>query len=159
MSDNEPIEQDPNGLAAHEPGAKLDDGKPWHYTALRGWYPIARKLILGDDPLAMAVRCMLRFDSPTAAVLRLSPADVVKACDVGSYGARKYSRYGWARVPDAKNRYREAFGRHVVAFYLRGETRDADGLEHAGCIAWNLLALASLESGELDINELTEPED
>jgi hypothetical protein len=66
--------------------------------------------------------------------------DIVKVLD---YGAKKYDRDNWQRVPDAVHRYEAAFFRHMVAF-MHGEKNDKESglphLAHAGCcllfLAW-----------------------
>jgi len=46
-----------------------------------------------------------------------------------TFGAKKYSRDNWRKVPDAKNRYIAAALRHVFA-YARGEKLDDESSEH-----------------------------
>lgn len=65
--------------------------------------------------------------------------------DVGTKGAIKYTRNGWASVPDGQARYMEAFGRHMLA-YGYGELIDSDtGCLHKAQMVWNLLASLELE--------------
>lgn len=53
--------------------------------------------------------------------------EVVKAL---TYGAQKYSRDNWRKVPDFKRRYMAAAFRHLAA-YARGERLDPEsGLHH-----------------------------
>ena len=59
-------------------------------------------------------------------------------------GSKGYGPDNWRLVPDAKNRYSEALIRHVLAYWVDGETRDEDNLHHlacAGCCVLFLLAL------------------
>jgi hypothetical protein len=59
--------------------------------------------------------------------------------EVGTYGAKKYSRGGWMQVPDGQNRYTAALLRHLLA--ESSEPRDKDtGLLHAQHAAWNAIA-------------------
>jgi hypothetical protein len=61
--------------------------------------------------------------------------------EVGTYGAQKYTPYGWQSVPDAKARYEDAMLRHWLA-HKNGEDCDPDtGINHLGHMAWNALAL------------------
>lgn len=154
-----PEEADPTGKDAHEPGAKLDAGKTWDYTVLRGFWSALREWLSPSHggKVFKASCAMLGSDHATTAVGRLSPNDIIGAIRVGSYGAQKYTRYGWAHVPDAANRYREAFGRHFTKRYLLDEETDPDsGLPHEAHIAWNLLALATLEQPDFDPHELVQ---
>lgn len=100
-------ENDPIGKEAHEPGAKLDDGK-----SLAG--------VLGDFSLAL-----------------------MAVAEVGTFGAKKYSRGGWQHVPDGNIRYYDAKWRHL----LTGRHEEIDkesGLPHAAHEAWNVLARLEL---------------
>ena len=64
--------------------------------------------------------------------------------EVGTFGARKYSRSGWIHVPDGINRYGEAKQRHWLK-EKTGEAYDPDsGLLHAAHEAWNALARLDL---------------
>jgi len=63
--------------------------------------------------------------------------------EVGTHGARKYSRGGWQSVPDALTRYKDAEWRHLLK--SRHEEYDPDsGLLHDAHKAWNVLAQLEL---------------
>ena len=63
---------------------------------------------------------------------------------VGTYGAEKYTNYGWKSVPDGINRYSDAMQRHWLA-EAGGELRDPDTtFLHAAHTAWNALARLDL---------------
>lgn len=63
---------------------------------------------------------------------------------VGTYGAAKYSDNGWRSVPNARQRYTDAFWRHLLASQY--ETLDPEsGLPHTAHAAWNLLALLEFD--------------
>lgn len=53
-----------------------------------------------------------------------------------TFGAQKYERDNWKKVPDSKRRYFDALQRHLWA-YKRGEKLDPESglhhLAHAGC--------------------------
>lgn len=69
-------------------------------------------------------------------------------CEVGTFGANKYSDSGWISVPDAVSRYREAQFRHWLA-RQRGERVDPDsGLLHEAHEVWNALAVLELKIRE-----------
>lgn len=66
-------------------------------------------------------------------------------CEIGTYGATKYSPNGWRHVPNGAERYMEAFTRHWMA-YLRGEVMDdSSGWPHLAHAAWNILAVLELQ--------------
>lgn len=68
---------------------------------------------------------------------------------VGTIGAKKYSKHGWCKVDDGFNRYTDAMLRHWLA-EARGETFDKDTeMLHAAQVAWNALARLELLIKEL----------
>jgi hypothetical protein len=72
-------------------------------------------------------------------------AEVAK---VTTFGANKYTPNGWTEVPDATNRYMDAFGRHMMKLGA-GETIDKDsGCKHLAQMIWNLMAVLELEERE-----------
>lgn len=63
---------------------------------------------------------------------------------VSTMGANKYSAGSWKTVPNAKERYYDAFHRHILAD-AAGEANDPEsGLPHLAHVAWNALALMEL---------------
>ena len=106
-------ESDPNGVAQHDYGAKLDDGKP-------------------DASL------LLMFGRALRAV-----------AEVGTYGAKKYTRGGWQGVDDGINRYTAAMLRHVFSEHYESHDKDLPVL-HAAQVAWNSLARLELILEEMD---------
>lgn len=71
------------------------------------------------------------------------PRALARVEAVSAYGAKKYTRMGWATVPDGVARYTEAMIRHILA-EADGETLDVSGLHHDEQIAWNSLARLEL---------------
>lgn len=59
--------------------------------------------------------------------------------EVGSYGARKYTRHGWEEVPDGGQRYFDAKWRHLLSRH-ESEFDIESGLRHLAHEAWNTLA-------------------
>lgn len=103
-------ERDPNGIGAHDAGAKLDHGK------------IKSGLVLGDFARALQA-----------------------VCEVGTFGANKYSESGWLSVPDAEKRYEDAKVRHMLE-RMSGVQLDSDSrLKHLAHEAWNALAILELQ--------------
>lgn len=69
--------------------------------------------------------------------------------EVGTFGAKKYTRGGWQHVKDGITRYYDAKWRHLLA--ERHEKIDQDsGLLHAAHEAWNCLARLELMLREDD---------
>lgn len=64
---------------------------------------------------------------------------------VSTHGAEKYSRMGWVQVPDAKNRYLDAMGRHLLKIAQGQDIDEKSGLNHFAHVAWNVLAVLELE--------------
>jgi len=100
-------EADPHGKTPHDPGAKMDSGKP-----LAG--------VLADFSMALE-----------------------GVAQVGTFGAKKYSRGGWLEVPDGEVRYTDAMWRHLLAESQDRYDEDS-GLLHAAHLAWNALARLEL---------------
>jgi len=68
---------------------------------------------------------------------------LMAVADVGTFGAKKYSRGGWQSVPDGFQRYIDAMWRHLLK--ERYEPVDQDsGLPHIAHACWNLLAVLEL---------------
>lgn len=69
---------------------------------------------------------------------------LLAVCEVGEYGATKYSPDGWKFVPGGIDRYTDAMHRHLLA-EAAGQARDADTeMLHAAHAAWNALARLDL---------------
>lgn len=63
--------------------------------------------------------------------------------DVGTFGAKKYSRSGWLEVPDAEFRYKNALYRHLLDSEASELDKDS-GLPVLAHATWNLLAWLEL---------------
>lgn len=143
------LETDPNGVPQHAPGAKLDAGKPWTATVIRGWWPLLRDRYSHLDVFEEVDRF---FGNPaecaSVAVLDYWRDDLESMLDgpiqVGTFGAQKYTRHGWLSVADSLERYDEAAGRHYWAL-LQGELLAPDSdLPHAWHARWNVVACSVL---------------
>ena len=67
--------------------------------------------------------------------------------DVGTYGAKKYTRTGWATVPEGSQRYTDAMMRHLLAMVVDPDGLDKEtGLPHLAHAAWNALAVLELQA-------------
>lgn len=77
-----------------------------------------------------------KFDGNKTEYGLLPPLALEEIAKVLTFGAQKYERDNWQRVPDSKRRYYDALQRHLWA-WKRGETIDPESglhhLAHAGC--------------------------
>lgn len=158
-------EKDPTGRTATDPGAKLDAGKAWAYL-LRDFGDALWSVNMIDyysrpDDIDQELLCELINDpSPNPpyivwlAVTRITgihgeagfikdngPA-LLEVAEILTRGAQKYSPHGWRSVPNGVFRYYNAMIRHLLKESI--EDRDADGLLHRACVAWNALAVLEL---------------
>lgn len=77
-------------------------------------------------------------------VLGAFPRALEKVCEVGTFGANKYTDNGWLLVDDALERYKSALLRHYIAD-AKGEELDPEtGISHLSHIAWNAMAILEL---------------
>ena len=65
-------------------------------------------------------------------------------CEVGTFGANKYSLNGWQSVDAGIRRYREAAARHRLKRQMGEEVDPDSGLPHEYHEAWNVLAALEL---------------
>ena len=73
--------------------------------------------------------------------------------EVGTFGAKKYTDFGWLSVPDGIDRYHDALFRHLLAEGAGEEYDQESDCLHAAHAAWNALARLELmlmrdEAGE-----------
>lgn len=75
------------------------------------------------------------------ASLLLDMGDALLAvAEVGTIGAKKYSRGGWMSVEDGYNRYTDAMMRHLLTKEEFDLGEGGTGLLHDAQVAWNALA-------------------
>jgi len=82
-------------------------------------------------------------DKPDASLLLMFGKALLAVAEVGTFGARKYSRGGWQSVANGEERYTAALLRHLC----KGGDEDLDpdsGLLHDAQVAWNALARLEL---------------
>jgi len=104
------IEVDAHDIAQHEPGAKLDKGKP---------------------RVGMFFACF--------------PDALLEVARVATFGAKKYSDFGWESVPNAIERYFDAECRHTLkvarGIYTKEFAKDEEsGINELAHMVWNGLA-------------------
>lgn len=68
--------------------------------------------------------------------------------DVTTKGAIKYTPNGWKDVPNGRDRYMEAFARHMLELGAGNLIDEDTGCHHKAQMAWNLLASLELEIRE-----------
>jgi hypothetical protein len=77
-----------------------------------------------------------KFDGNKLEFGLLPPLALEATVDVLTFGAQKYERDNWKRVPDSKRRYYDALQRHLWA-WKKGEILDPESgkhhLAHAMC--------------------------
>ena len=84
---------------------------------------------------------------PMAGVLLDFSRALQVVVDVGTYGAKKYTRNGWATVPEGSQRYTDALVRHLLAIDVDPDGLDKEtGLPHLAHVAWNALAVLELQA-------------
>ena len=84
---------------------------------------------------------------PMAGVLLDFSRALQTVVDVGTYGAKKYTRLGWATLPEGSQRYTDAMMRHLLAMDVDPDGLDPEtGLPHLAHIAWNALAVLELQA-------------
>lgn len=93
----------------------------------------------------------MKFDAgkPRAGLMVGDFARALEAvAQVTTFGAGKYAPRSWRTVPQAAERYGDAFLRHIFKD-AKGERIDPEsGLPHLAHVAWNALALLELELGK-----------
>lgn len=84
---------------------------------------------------------------PMAGVLLDFSRALQTVVDVGTYGAKKYTRTSWATVPEGSQRYLDAMMRHLLAMDVDPDGLDKEtGLPHLAHVAWNALAVLELQA-------------
>lgn len=86
--------------------------------------------------------------------LHYFPLALEAVAELSQLGAQKYSWGGWREVPDGRNRYTAALGRHLLKEQTEGlldEEWAAKNIKvlHATAVAWNALARLELLREEL----------
>jgi len=82
--------------------------------------------------------------SPVGMIFEYFPRAILRVADVAGFGALKYERGGWIRVPDGEHRYDDALGRHLLKRHIEGPNDLESNIEHLAHAAWNALAILEL---------------
>lgn len=84
---------------------------------------------------------------PVAEMLLDFDDSIMEISKVWDFGARKYAKDNWKKVPDAKNRYMNALCRHLLQ--SKNEPVDSEsGLSHLAHACFNALAILHFELEE-----------
>lgn len=94
----------------------------------------------------------MKYDAgkPLAGILYQDfPRALNAVVGIGSFGAKKYERSSWKDVPNAEQRYYDAFHRHLLADAI-SSVDDESGLLHLAHAAWGILAVLELRLAEAE---------
>ena len=91
-------------------------------------------------------------NKPDCSLLLMFGKALRAIADVGTHGAKKYTRGGWQEVDDGINRYTAALLRHLCLEHYETYDRDLP-VRHAAQVAWNSIARLELILREEDTNE------
>lgn len=86
-----------------------------------------------------------KFDGGKIMFDLLPFAEVEDVARVLTYGAKKYEKDGWKKVPDGLDRYFAALMRHLTAYKLGQEIDEESGLTHLSHACTNLMFIMYLE--------------
>ena len=95
----------------------------------------------GLDPHAAGAK--LDEGKPMAGILGDFGLALGAVAEVGTFGAKKYSRGGWQSVENGIERYTDATWRHLLKENREPNDKDS-GLSHAAHMTWNALARLEL---------------
>lgn len=91
-----------------------------------------------------------KFDNgkpPVAEMLLDFDDSIMELAKVWDFGARKYAKDNWKKVPDAKNRYMNALCRHLLQ--SKNEPLDSEsGISHIAHACFNALAILHFDLEE-----------
>ena len=78
-------------------------------------------------------------------VLHYFPLALNNVAELSAFGAKKYDWNNWEGLPDARQRYTDALGRHLLAEAKDPYARDPESkVYEATAVAWNALARLEL---------------
>lgn len=72
---------------------------------------------------------------------------LLEIAKVSTYGAKKYTRNGWEKVPNGRQRYLDARWRHLLKEHTEKHDKES-GLLTEAQTAWNCLAALELKLRE-----------
>jgi hypothetical protein len=84
----------------------------------------------------------VKYDNAKASPTLLPILALKEVIKVLGFGAKKYARDNWQKVPNAEERYLDAAWRHLIALTEGEENDEESGLNHAAhCICCLLFLL------------------
>lgn len=122
-----------------ENGGLIDPSKPW--PAERTYVEPGKKFDSEKPPVV-------------SGALNYFPRALMAVAMDSEYGFRKYKKWGgWRSVPEGKQRYLDADGRHMLMEPIEGLYDAESGLAHAQMHAWDALARLDkmLEDGDIEL--------
>jgi len=78
---------------------------------------------------------------PLAGCIKEFNLALMEVIKVSTFGAQKYERGSWKKVPDGRQRYEDALFRHL----LQDGIDEESGLPHSSHALWNLMAIIQLD--------------
>lgn len=135
-------EKSPDGRQPHEPGAKLDAGKPLVVKGFIEYFPNAITYVSGvlAEKTGTRVESIFRGMGNVFASWLIAIEQIAQVSEIG---ANKYCWKGWQQVDNANDRYTEALGRHEIKRHHDPIDHEY-GTLHAAHAAWNAWAILEL---------------
>lgn len=101
------------------------------------------------QPLTQGVK----YDSNKPEYSLLPPVALLEMVKNLTFGAQKYSRDNWRKVPDAKRRYFDAAQRHMWQWQMQEINDPENNLHHLAAAAVNLMFILELDLLDLPNKE------
>ncbi len=128
---------------------------PWPSDSTISFAGAADTIIVDATNTTLNISKGRKFDGGKLEYGLLPPLALEETVKVLTFGAQKYERDNWKKVPDSKRRYFDAMERHIWA-YKKGEQMDPESgihhLAHAMCCLMFLYEhdiMYSLNDGEV----------
>jgi hypothetical protein len=128
---------------------------PWPSDSIISFAGAADTITVDATNTTLNISKGRKFDGGKLEYGLLPPLALEETVKVLTFGAQKYERDNWKKVPDSKRRYFDAMERHIWA-YKKGEQMDPESgihhLAHAMCCLMFLYEhdiMYSLNDGEV----------
>lgn len=113
---------------------------------IRLWEPHDNEIALDKPVLTQGVK----YDSNKPEYSLLPPVALLEMVKNLTFGAQKYTRENWRKVPDAKRRYFDAAQRHMWQWKMQETNDPENNLHHLAAAAVNLMFILELDLLEED---------
>ena len=100
------------------------------YPLPHGWVPTPLDLSAGATGSHTATTVGRKFDGNKLEYGLIPPLAQQEMVRVLTFGAQKYERDNWKRVPDSKRRYFDAMERHIWAWKMGEQLDPESGIHH-----------------------------